>query len=320
MIAFLLADPIQIEVTQAQHAQSAAEALAPFAWPVVLLLALVVFHTPIRSLLARIASQATELSIGSWATIKMPGLEQAPDDPATLGLKDLTGTVWQESGSNLLGQFQAARKPEYALVDLREGGEWISSRLFIFAVMLQRMKGLRCVVFVSSTQQQERTFVGCASPETVRWRLAADQPWLETAFAQAYASVAMLPMNVNRGFVFTDIQGALEPQTAQMVVSNFIASLKQPAPHNFPTEYVTIHSGDEHATWMTAGEIERIIGTGLWTDWVAESADQSPDAKRQHVREIVAKHSPYVAQVRNGAFVSLVSRTALLEEVAERVK
>jgi hypothetical protein len=320
VIALLLAEPIQIEVTQAQHAQSAAEALAPFAWPVVLLVLLVVFHSPIRSFLERVASRATELSIGSWATIKMPGLEQAPDDPAILVLKDLTGTVWQESGSNLLGQFQAARTPEYALVDLREGGEWISSRLFIFAVMLQRMKGLRCIVFVSSTQVQERAFVGCASPETVRWRLAADQPWLEAAFAHAYASITALPQYINRGSIFTDIRGALDPQTAQMVVSNFIGSLKEPAPHAFPSDYVSIHSGDEHATWITSTEVERIIGTGLWTDWVAESVDPSPDAKRLHVREILAKRSPYIAQVRNGAFVSLVSRTALLDEVAERVK
>jgi hypothetical protein len=162
--------------------------------------------------------------------------------------------------------------------------------------------------------------VGCASPDNIRWHLAADQPWLEAAFAQSYAAVAGFPQNRFRSDAFTDIKGALDPQMAQAVVSNFIASLKDPAPHPFPSDYVSIRSGDEHATWMTVSELERVLGAGLWTDSVSESTDQTADGKRLQVRRILEKPDAYVAQVRNGAFVSLVSRVALLEEVASRFK
>jgi hypothetical protein len=320
MIAFLLADPIRVEVSQPQHALSVAEVVAQYCWPVVALIALLILQRPIRTFIENIATRATEVSLGSWATFKLPGLKQAPEDQVILNFKDLQGSVWQESGSNLLAQFQNTRTPEYALLDLGEGGEWISSRLFIFAVMLQRMKGLRCIVFVSSTANQQATYVGCASPDNVRWRLAADQPWLEAAFAHAYANMAGLPQGMPRSNRFVDIKGALQPQTAQIIVSMFIQNLKEPAPHLNPDDFVTIHSGDEHATWITVAELERILGTDLWTDAVAENTDQTPEAKRLQARRFLNKPHPYVAQTRDGAFVSLVSRVALLDEVADTFK
>lgn len=319
MIAFLLADPIRVEVSQPQHVLSVAEVVAQYCWPFVVLVALLLLHRPVRLLMENIAKNATEVSLGSWATFKLPGLKQAPEDQVILNFKDLEGSVWQESGSNLLAQFQNTRTPEYALLDLGEGGEWISSRLFIFAVMLQRMKGLRCIVFVSTSNQQT-TYVGCAAPDAVRWRLAADQPWLEAAFAQAYAGMAGFPLGMLRSNRFVDVKGALQPQMAQMIVSIFIQNLKEPLPHAVPDEYVSLKNGDEHATWITIAELERILGTDLWTDAVPENADQDPEAKRLQARKILNKPHPYVAQTRDGAFVSLVSRVALLDEVADHFK
>lgn len=153
----------------------------------------------------------------------------------------------------------------------------------------------------------------------MRWRLAADQPWLEAAFAQAYAGVTGPPNMLSRGSPFTDIKGALDPQMAQMVVSGFIQSLKQSPPHPIPQEFVEIRSGDEHATWITASELERFMGTGLWLDSVPENADNSPAANRAQVRRILDKRSPYVAQTIDGSFISLISRVALLDEVAARI-
>jgi hypothetical protein len=321
VIVFLLAEPIHVEVSQPQHEQSLIEGFSAYAWPLVVLAALLLLHRPIRTLLEKIAERATELSIGSWVAFKLPLLEQGVDDKAVLPLKDVAGAVWQESGTNLLEHLlQGTRLPEYALVDVGDGKEWISSRLFIFSVILQRMKGLRCIVFVSTADKQYRTFIGCASPDNVRWRLAADQPWLEAAFAQAYSNVALAPANRHRGSPFTDSKGALQLTDAQLVISQFMQSLKEAAPHAFPAEYVQIQSGDEHATWMTVAELQRIMDAGLWTDSVPENTDQTPEANRLQVRRILRKSSPYVAQTRNGAFVSLISRVALLDEVADRFK
>ena len=314
----LTAAPIRVEIAQPAHEASVLEKLAPFAWPAIVLICLIVLRKPIIALLKDIGSRATELSIGSWATIKLPDLQEAAFPALTI--KDLVGTFWTESGSNLNAQFQSTNTPEYALVDLGNGDEWISSRLFIFAVMLQRMKALRCIVFIQTSPTKQRKFLGCAAPENVRWRLAVDQPWLESAFATAYAQIMLPPGALSRGDAFTDTKGALQPPVAQLVVSNFVASLKQIPLPGKANEYISIGSGSEHATWMTASELDRIMGRDLWTDSVPENTDTNPESNRAYIRSILDKPSPYVAQLSNSDFKSLISRVALLDEVAKRFK
>lgn len=150
-----LTEPLRVELSQPGHDPKLLELLAPYVWPAVVVLCVLLLLGPIRLLLKQIATRATEVSIGSWATFKLPGLQEAPTDLGTQSIRDLDGTVWQESSSNLLAQFQASQTPEYALVDLGGGGEWISSRLFIFAVMLQRMKA--CAALSSFRARRPRT-------------------------------------------------------------------------------------------------------------------------------------------------------------------
>lgn len=316
----LLVEPIRVEITQPTHDTGVFEKLAAFAWPIVALVALLVLRRPIAKLLDTMGSRGGELSLGSWAAIKLPGLQETSAAQDLLSIKDVAGSMWQESGSNLIAHFTSPQTPEYAVVDLGNGDEWISSRLFIFSVMLQRMKGLRCIVFTRTTPEQTRGFLGSAAPDHVRWHLAADQPWLEAAYAYAYSGIMPMPDMLNRGSALTDAKGALQPPIAQQVVSNFIQSLKHLPPHNFPQDYVSIHSGDEHATWITPSELERIMGRDLWTDSVPENTDDSEAAKRLQVRRILDKQSPYVAQVDKGEFKSLISRVALLDEIAKRFK
>jgi hypothetical protein len=75
---------------------------------------------------------------------------------------------------------------EYAVIDLGNGNQWISSRLFIFAVLLKRMTGLRQFVFIGTQNGVTGRFLGMASPDDVRWALARRYPWLECAYAYAY--------------------------------------------------------------------------------------------------------------------------------------
>lgn len=65
-------------------------------------------------------------------------------------------------------------------MDLGGGAEWLSSRLFILAVILRRWRGLRAFVFVHTLGGTRRRFLGVCDTDRVRWRLAARWPLLES--------------------------------------------------------------------------------------------------------------------------------------------
>ena len=71
------------------------------------------------------------------------------------------------------------------LAGLGEGAEG-RSRLFVFAEMLPRLRGLRCFVFVERAGTIRRRLVGIARAEKVRWALASQFPWLEQALMHEY--------------------------------------------------------------------------------------------------------------------------------------
>ena len=181
------------------------------------------YRVPIGKFLETISSRATEIGIG-WASIKLPEVKEASPAPVNV-IRKLKSDLWQESSSQWFPEFSSSTaSSEYALLNLGDGQEWISSRLFIFAVMLQRMKSLKCVVFTSALASGDRRFLGCASPENIRWAIAADQPWLEAAYAQAYSKLFLL----NPAASFTRIDGSMKPTVAETVVREFILSLKDP--------------------------------------------------------------------------------------------
>ena len=188
--------------------------------------------------------------------------------------------------------------------------------------MLQRMKNLKCIVFTATVGQRTGIFIGWASPETIRWHLAADQPWLESAFAAAYSMIASGAaqsrgsLASTRSDKFTSVDGSLSPPDAQLVVGSFVQSLKQAPPHVLPTEFVSIASGDERATWVTTPELNRIGGSALWTESVPYSTSEEQENRKAYIRRILRKRGSYVAVTVDGAFKSLVNRMALLDEVA----
>ena len=89
----------------------------------------------------------------------------------------------------MLEQAQSTLPADFAVINLGSGQEWITSRLFIAAVMLERMRGVKVFVFLESTPGTTRRFVAVAPLSLVRWSLAQRFPWLEAAWVRAYLSV-----------------------------------------------------------------------------------------------------------------------------------
>lgn len=153
------------------------------AWPIVAIVGLLLFRKPLVNLFDVVGKRATEISIGGLG-IKLPALPEAQlsEDVLTFRAADTFMVISTSAKSLLFSMFEQAQKYEYVAVNLGRGDKWLSSRLYIFAAMLQRMKALRCIVFLNAGAATESEFFGATTPDKVRWGLARKQPWLEVAY------------------------------------------------------------------------------------------------------------------------------------------
>jgi hypothetical protein len=189
--------------------------------------------------------------------------------------------------------------------------------LFIFALMLQRMKSIRAIVFLDGSVPK---FLGVANPDTVRWALAQDQPWLEQAYLNAYASSILY---VPGSFVVSNY-GALDPQVAENIVRNFLQNVRANAPSGAvggtvlpqeTREWVVLGASTEYGTWLSGAELQKLVGDRFYKETIVASSDRKTEAKF-----LLQCTVQYVARVNsNGEFLSLVDRGAFVDELTSKL-
>jgi hypothetical protein len=315
--------PTKIDITQHSEPHDAWDKLTSLAqsvaWPLTVVLALCLFRNSIRKIVEHIGSSGGEISIAGLG-IKLPFAQRASVDDDVLLFKSADPiTITNDSAkTTLLKMLRDPGTREYVVINLGAGKEWISSRLFIFALMLQRMKAIRAIVFLDGSVPK---FLGVANPDTVRWALAQDQPWLEQAYLNAYASsIFYMP---GASFVVSKY-GALDPQVAENVVRNFLQNVRANAPAGaipgpvFPPEtreWVVLGSSTEYGTWLTGAELQKLIGDGFHKETIVASSDRKTEAKF-----LLQCTTQYVARVNNnGEFLSLVDRGAFVDELTSKL-
>lgn len=280
------------------------------AWPAMALVGLLVFRKPLSNFLDVVGKRATEISIGGLG-IKLPTMSEAPlsDDVLTFKATDALTVINDSAKRTLFNMFQRKEKFEFAVINLGRGLEWLSSRLYIFALMLQRMKGLKCIVFVAAGASTDKQFIGITTPEKIRWSLAQFQPWLETAYIQAQQGPAM---------AIQDEYGGVIPDTGEQIVRNFLTAITTtvPPPVDKTPEWVLLGTNQqwEHAVWLSREYLEPVVGFVLWKDSVVSSE------LKKEAKDLIHCSAPFVAKIKkNGEFVSLIDRVAFLDEVATKI-
>lgn len=313
----LATDPVRVELLDPKPPPGWIESLSHFAWPATIFLLLIVYRDTLSGFLAVISQRASEINIGSWASFKLPILTETPLDQEVSDFRQIEGNVVTESyKTELFKQFRSSRKDEYAVINLGEGREWISSRLYIFALMLQRMKSLKFIVFLQ-TGGPTSVYVGAANIDRARWGLASRQPWLEAAFARAYAESSPDLQSVTPFTWITSDTGALQADEAEKIVRRYIQLLLPQAdvPPAPSADWVRVGGTVEHAKWVAAAEVEQLLGVHLWRDTVHKQED-----KKELVKAIVRCSSPYVAiTAETGEFLSLVNREELLDKIGRKL-
>ena len=219
-------------------------------------------------------------------------------------------------------QLMDVQRADYAEINLGTGQEWLTSRLFIIAILYERMKNINCFVFVETVEGTRKRYVGWAYASQIRWALSRTYPWLEQAFAQAYAAHVGIDQNI----VVTN-HGRLGYRYAPMdagagivLLTKFLDKVQSIAipPPGKDEEWVLIDTTTftrEHAQWLTADLIETMLGVDCHTETVPALG-----AKKDQLTALMAVPKRFVAVTSNqGRLDYLVDRSILLEQVADRV-
>jgi hypothetical protein len=316
--------------------QNSIQLITILAWPTVVVIVLIVFRKPLTDFLQGIAGRVTKFSITQIFSVELslPEASQpAMDQLRQYLLQELaSGEVISDSLGPLLEQIESDKSLDYMIVDLEKGQKWLTSRLFIFALMLERMRGLRCLVFLGTRCNGPRSFVGIALPGEVRWALAHKYSWLEDAYVGAQVELSLSEeFKPNKELLrIQSKQGALIPFIAAKLVSTFLSRIQKDKDHPpdpaSDWELLEKKQGSrsywEHANWIDEARLASDLGDALHTSEEVCFKD-SLDISQARRGQALLRHkgSSFVALIdRKGAFKSLIDREVLLEQVAERVE
>jgi len=220
-----------------ESSRLAVDLINALAWPVAAIATALIFRRPLGRFVESLGGRITKLSLFQME-VELVSAARPTAGPSLENIqRTLSPALLNDSSRMLFQQVQDTTPADYAVIDLGRGREWLTSRLFIGAAMLQRMRGVECLVFVEQAGRVERRFVALAPIARVRWALAQRYPWLEAALARSYAEgqpragagrlpeVARLTAQETN---ITSATGALAPFTASQIVGRFIESIQRP--------------------------------------------------------------------------------------------
>jgi hypothetical protein len=309
------------------------------AWPVVVAIALIVFRKPLGAFLSGLSGRLTKLSVLD-VSIELAELPQstAPwNAPAIPQSSEMTGgEVSSTALMTLFGRIEADETWDYLIVDVKDGRFWLVSRVFVFTVFLQAMRGLKCMVFVQSSGEIRRRFLGLASPEAVRAALGEAFPWLEKALKNALSqsrnisglsAPALPPMTAGemiRSFI-EDREMRLSCDPAEMIKSPNncqIPAAKRPTDPIKPAEWERLGEFEtwEHTHWLDLGirEVSEAV-TRSFGEWDSSHYKETPGvSNEERIRELLRRKTRYIARVNSrGEFEALLDRQKLAALVGE---
>jgi hypothetical protein len=290
------------------------ELVRAIAWPAVVVASLAAFYAPLVAFLEELGKRATKIS-AFHVEIEFPALAEAHLAPlAAEVLRAMRqGNELTSSIMALLDQLRSEGPMDYAVIDLGDGKQWLTSRLYIFALILERLRGLRCLVFVATSHGEPRRFLGTGTPGALRWALARRFPWLECAFATAYQSI-VTSQPENPPFIRSN-SGAMDTGLTTTLILKFLESLQSKTekegwiPLSSPGSW-------ERAEWMDKSRAESYLREVLGRSWVIGNADRP---KSEVLDAIIRCEGEFVALLEpSERFLRLVDRYSVVEQLAER--
>ena len=302
----------------------AVDLLKAWAWPLVALFAAFLLRKPLAVLVAQIAKRARKFSVYEISV----ELATVPELSSTwtagsADVRQLTSAhVFDSASTSLFNELLLPGLADYAVVDLGKGKKWLTSRLFIFALVLGRVRGLRAFVFVETSRVTRKRFLGIATPSEVHRALGAHYPWLEEAQQKAAAAQYNTPTSdVALASRFSDLPPILgsEQYRISPFVNAFVSNIQRtsappPAQSSSHLEIGTSPQTWERTNWIDGERLERDLSDCLSYSFCEEQLDEPA---RVSANAIIRRSGDFVAIVdKDRKFLRLVDRRAVLESVA----
>jgi hypothetical protein len=292
-----------------------------FAWPVAAVVIVVLLRRAIVEALKGFSSRATKLSVGIVAVELAAASARSSGGTVLDDVRDTATTAAVgDSSRALMASLDDASRADYTVVDLGSGQEWLTSRLYIVATLVARMRRLRTVVFVATENGKSR-LVGVVEVQQLRWALASHFPWLELAFVQACwnAYLGLLPVSVERQQLTFMQEGPLDPGRAPKIFQQFKSLLQQRttvAPTSSGWEHL---SSDlwERAEWVTPDRLFQLLGSALVQTAVVRDLDTTEEQFAQRVMRATEDFLP-VVDARH-VFQRLVNRASFVNRSVRRL-
>lgn len=310
-------------------------------WPVVVLAIFIAYYDKIPDLVRGIAGRVTKLQFSGISIELASAKPFAPDwsGPNALDLRNNATSlqVTDSTAGTFLEQLRAEGTADYAEINLGDGQQWLTSRLFIIAILYARMKGIEHFVFLEKSGDVRKRYVGCADADKIRWALARRFPWFEQAFAAAYArsmngDMPTLPdppyiKIVNNQGRFGAPHAPNDPGPSIELLSEYLRLVQMPpVGHPMPPDeedWVCIDTETdtwEHALWLDAETLEELLGDDLDTTMVRTTPWQAQDRQAQ-ILKLLDQPGDFVALVSDEQRLDkLINRQLLLEQVAATLK
>jgi len=327
--------------------------LGAFLWPVVLLIVLLLYRKEIPKLTEAVLRRVNKFA---FAGIEVQLAEVKTIEPAWGGPSSSVDLRHQARSTEIndsyvatfITQLRDAPMAEVAEVNLGQGQDWLSSRLYIMAILFARYKGVEALVFLDTAMGRTRRYVGWAGVDKIRWALAHQYPWFEAAYASAYhklqgatvpgqnlaggqrPSVRVTNRYGRMGTVYdpTDVRPGID------LLQEFLSEIQsppQPPPVLQPinlaeSEWVQLerkepHDVDtyEHAEWIDSNDVAELLGDDLYHASIREGQLKALSPTKQY-EAILSKSDQYIALVDEvGRFKGLLNRCAILGQAVTQL-
>jgi len=162
------------------------EIVKAIAWPFSMIVAVFALRPGLLRLFAQFPAMLRKVGLPGGFSFELTPVQGVSGGSADLlTFAGNIAPVAPHSGESQLQRLIAHVSPgDYLVIQLGKGEKWITSRLFLFAVILKQTKNLRFVVFTEDAGDVRNRYLGSVTVENLRWELGRRYPWLEAAYAQ----------------------------------------------------------------------------------------------------------------------------------------
>lgn len=319
-------------------------AVTALAWPIAIVFVALIIREKLPTIGRTLLGRVTEVGFAGFS-LKLA--EAKPFDPklsdstAVFDLRsEATATQVNDSSVwNFISQLKEFDSADYAIITLGDGKEWLTSRLYIMAIVLGRMKSLKALVFLGIRKR----FIGWAEPEKVRWALAKNYPYLESAYAKAYADITRSDSDtIPPGCPTPDVPGnAVVVTTTGRLGYDFNPSNPEPStnlirafleriqaspvlsllPKEVDADWTLIDSNSqtyEHAIWLTTSKLEALLDEDLYiTSFDRENLEAKHPKEQIHL--VFSTPYRWIALTTDKKFEGLSDQNLLLKQINKQV-